>query len=349
MTLAEIVLGIGSSHTPQMSTSAEFWSEHAARDRRNAGLLTADGERRTYDEVLASAPRELELELAPAVWTAKFERAQAAVQTLARRLDGAGTDVVVVIGDDQNELFGASGIPAIGLYLGEELWDLPPDEERLARIPPDIRVASWAAHADAPDAYPVASGLSAHVAAELAARDFDLTVMTEQPAGHGLGHAFTFVRRRLQLATGVPVLPVLLNTYYPPNVPSAGRCYALGEALRDAIGSWPGNERVAVIASGGLSHFVVLEELDRTVLDALRRHDRERLAAIPREVLRSGTSETLNWIAAGGALAHLEMELVDYIPAYRSAAGTGVGMAFAVWDGSDRSAASSRTATFTHA
>jgi hypothetical protein len=47
--------------------------------------------------------------------------------------------------------------------------------------------------------------------------------------------------------------------------------------------------------------------------------------------MRSGTSETLNWIAAGGAVEHLAMDLIDYVPAYRSPAGTGVGMAFAVW------------------
>jgi hypothetical protein len=47
--------------------------------------------------------------------------------------------------------------------------------------------------------------------------------------------------------------------------------------------------------------------------------------------MRSGTSESLNWIAAGAALEALDMTVVDYIPAYRSAAGTGVGMAFAIW------------------
>jgi hypothetical protein len=47
--------------------------------------------------------------------------------------------------------------------------------------------------------------------------------------------------------------------------------------------------------------------------------------------LQSGSSEILNWIAAGGALEGLRMELVDYIPGYRSEGGTGVGMAFAKW------------------
>ena len=47
--------------------------------------------------------------------------------------------------------------------------------------------------------------------------------------------------------------------------------------------------------------------------------------------LESGNSEIRNWIATAGAVEHLAMKLVDYVPCYRSEAGSGVGMAFAVW------------------
>jgi hypothetical protein len=56
------------------------------------------------------------------------------------------------------------------------------------------------------------------------------------------------------------------------------------------------------------------------------------VAALPLDRLESGTSEIRNWIAAAGALEGLDMHVVDYVPSYRSEAGTGVGMAFAVWD-----------------
>jgi OH-DDVA oxygenase/3-O-methylgallate 3,4-dioxygenase len=124
---------------------------------------------------------------------------------------------------------------------------------------------------------------------------------------------------------------VLLNTYFPPNVPSPGRCFALGAAIRRALVAWPGHERVAVMASGGLSHFVVLEEFDRQVLDALRARDSGALSAIPRRFFRSGTSETLNWITVGGMVDGAPMDLLDYIPGYRSPAGTGTGMGFVTW------------------
>ena len=331
--MAEVVLGVASSHTPQLSTSADYWKEHGARDRRNTRLLGSDGRYRTYDELLAAADPALAGELEPSVWRGKFDRAQAAIEALAQRLARAAPDVVVIVGDDQHELFGAEGVPAIGLFTGESLWDLPPDADHLARIPADIRAAGWAAHADAPDSYPVAAELSEHLAGVLTAREFDLTVMSRQPDGRSLGHAFTFVRRRLRLAPAVPIVPLLLNTYYPPNVPPPGRCWRLGQALRAGIGSWEKAARVVIVASGGLSHFVVAEDLDRAVLAGLEAGDAGAFGQIPVDQLRSGTSEILNWITAGGALGGLDFHLADYIPAYRSPAGTGVGMAFATWDG----------------
>jgi 3-O-methylgallate 3,4-dioxygenase len=329
--MAEVVLGLASSHTPQLSTSADFWAQHAIRDQRNTRLLGSDGRYHSYDELLATADPALAVELAPPVWRSKFDRSQVAVDLLARRLAAAEPDVVVIIGDDQHELFGAEGVPAIGLFTGEALWDLPPDAEHLARIPPDIRAAGWAAHADEPDSYPVAGAFGEHLAGVLTGREFDVTVMSQQPAGRSLGHAFTFVRRRLRLAATVPIVPVLLNTYFPPNVPAPGRCWRLGEALRAGIESWPGAARVAIVASGGLSHFVVIEDLDRRVLAGLESGDPAVFEQVPAQLLRSGTSEILNWITAGGALGGLAFDQVDYIPAYRSPAGTGVGMAFATW------------------
>ena len=88
---------------------------------------------------------------------------------------------------------------------------------------------------------------------------------------------------------------------------------------------------MAIVASGGLSHFFVDEELDRHVLQILAKKDADALMALPPAKLESGNSEIRNWVTAGGALEHLQMQLVDYVPSYRSEAGSGVGMAFAVW------------------
>ena len=92
-----------------------------------------------------------------------------------------------------------------------------------------------------------------------------------------------------------------------------------------------GAERIAIVASGGLSHFVTDEALDRGVLKAIVNGNREHLRAVPACALRSGSSEILNWILCAGALDHLHGHWSDYVPIYRTPAGTGIGMGFMTW------------------
>jgi hypothetical protein len=330
--MAEIVIGIASSHTPQLSSGVDMWLDHAERDRRNPLLLGKDARYHTYDELLAVADPALNRELAPQVWDDKYRRCQDAIEALAGYLAKAHADVAIVVGDDQRELFRDDGIPAFALFTGTELVDRPPGGEVLERMPKGIRAASWAAHSDREQNHPVQAELSAHVAERLPRDDFDITVLRRQPEGRSLGHAFTFPRYRLGLAPATPVVPVFVNTYYPPNVPSAARCYELGRALRRAVESWQASARVAVIASGGLSHFVVDEELDRLVLSGITDRDAGILGSLTRDQMRSGTSEILNWIVAAGALENLSATVLDYVPGYRTPAGTGAGMAFALWE-----------------
>jgi hypothetical protein len=330
--MAKIVLGLGTSHTPQLSTTTDWWEDHAARDRRNPFLLGRDGEAYVFDELVAvpewNVPPE---QLTPEVWDTLHERSQKAIASLGETLAGVAPDAVVVIGDDQSEMFLEDGQPTFAVYYGSEIFDIPLAEAKRASMPKGLLAASWAAHGEEVEAYDVPAALGEHVIGALMAEEFDVTALSRQPRDRSVGHAFTFVRRRLMGEQMIPILPVALNAYNPPNQPTPRRCFMFGRALRRAIESFPEDIRVAVVASGGLSHFVVDEELDNRVLTALRDRDVEALTTIPRRFMRSGTSETLNWIAAGGALEHLSMELVDYIPAYRSLAGTGVGMSFALW------------------
>lgn len=329
--MAKAVLGIGTSHSPQISSGTGWWAGHAERDLRNTFLVAEDGSVRGFEEMAAGNGTQFAAQLKPEVWEAKDARAQQAVASLTRQLSEAAPDVVVIVGDDQRELYEDDVNPAIGLFVGDELVDAGLTAERRARMPKDILPAQWAAHADEADAYPVAADLSVHLAEELSVAGFDLGVFSRQTPGRSLGHAFTFPRRRLGLSRDVPIVPLTINTYYGPNVPTPGRCWDLGAALRAALDSWHDSRTVALVASGGLSHFVISEELDTGVLDALGKADRDVIAGIPREVLRSGNSEILNWIVVGGALSDCDFQVADYIPAYRSLAGTGVGMAFAAW------------------
>ena len=78
---------------------------------------------------------------------------------------------------------------------------------------------------------------------------------------------------------------------------------------------------------------MVDEEFDRAVLDALQRDDAAALSRLPENMFQSGTSEIKNWMTVAGAMseAGLLMNLLDYVPCYRSEAGTGSAMGFAIW------------------
>ena len=80
--------------------------------------------------------------------------------------------------------------------------------------------------------------------------------------------------------------------------------------------------------------FVIDEDFDKRMLDAIKNRDTKTIFAEPESMFLSGTSETKNWITVAGILAEtdLEMNLIDYVPACRSEAGTGCGMAFATWE-----------------
>ncbi|MBE3557445.1 MAG: hypothetical protein IMW91_10380 [Firmicutes bacterium] len=318
--MARVVLGIGTSHSPQVNTTPDVWALHADRDAHNPEL--------DFEGLARQAPAWMANQLRPEVWQEKYETCQSAVETLSRALHDAQPDVVLVIGDDQEELFLDDGKPAIAVFHGTSVQDLPADP---LKMHPSFRPALWAMHGEQPEAYPTNAELGYHLVSSLTASGFDVTALTRQPEGRTLGHAYTFVRRRLMRDRVVPMVPLFLNCYYPPNQPSPGRCYDLGRALRYAIDAWPQEVRVALVASGGLSHFVIDEMLDQQVLEGLKTHDREKLAAIPDEKLQSGSSEIRNWIAVGGAMDGLDMEVVAYVPGYRSMAGTGCAMTFALW------------------
>lgn len=118
----------------------------------------------------------------------------------------------------------------------------------------------------------------------------------------------------------------------PPNKPSPERCWQLGKALAQGIAEWPENKRIALVASGGLTHWGIDEGLDHQVLDAILDRRPESLRKLDPGLLTAGTSEVRAWITVASALADFSPQLVDYVPAYRSPAGTGVGMGFLTWN-----------------
>lgn len=327
--MARIVLGIGTSHSPMLTLEGEDWHNRAAADRANKKLSLADGRLVDYDTLVSLRGEPHGEQATPERFRAIAQRCQAHLDRLAAAIASAKPDVIVIVGDDQNELYTPGNTPAIAVYFGAEVKTHSFDDE----IPDWMKTVAKGYGMDETHVYPGHPQLAEAIIAGLIDRDVDLGVANAvpDPDKAGFGHAFGFPAERLFGGREIPMVPLMLNTYFPPNVLSPSRCHDIGRKLRDAIEAAPDDLRVAVLASGGLSHFVVEEEIDRQLLDGLSDPNGAALRSLPRRALLEGSSEILNWVLTAGAVSHLPLAWVEYEPIRRTPAGTGIGCGFAVW------------------
>ncbi|RQH06402.1 protocatechuate 3,4-dioxygenase [Paraburkholderia dinghuensis] len=329
--MARLVAGFGSSHSIMLVCQREDW-QHGFKqvDPKNPYYFDRLGNPTTYEELLKIAPADSEAMVTAEKMGERYDQAEAAMDELGERIRAAKLDVLLVVGDDQTELFRTTNNPAFAIYYGETIRNAKrvnsPNESWYARA------RTMRQEPDADVHYPVKADMAKWLIRELCDRDFDIAAMDGLERDQYEGHAFSFVHRRLMGgATDLPVIPVIINTFDDPNQPTPRRCIQLGRALRELIEAYPEDLRVGVLASGGLSHFVVDEELDNNIIDAIRRKDSDWLAALDPKKLQAGSSEIRNWIIGVETLKSLDLEWVTYVPGYRTAALTGTGLAFASW------------------
>lgn len=329
--MAELVLGIGTSHGPMLVTPPEEWGARIPFDKENRHPYK--GKVWTYDELVAERSGEgLAEQITPEVWTAKQSACRKAIDKLAVEFEKARPDIAVIVGNDQMEVFTEDLVPALAVLAGDTIINQPMSEERLARVPKTVINSLNGYIPSEKTTYDSVPDLGRHLIQSTVDDGFDVTKLSRLP-GDETPHAFGFVFRQIMHDDVIPTVPVFINTFYPPNQPSARRCYEFGKSLRRAIESWDSNARVALFASGGLTHFVIDEEVDRTFFNCLRDRSIEDLTRLGEDIYQDGTSEIKNWIPVAGAMADLnfDMELVDYVPCYRSEAGTGNAMGFVCW------------------
>jgi 3-O-methylgallate 3,4-dioxygenase len=335
--MARITLGLGTSHGPMLSTGPEIWPQRVKADRANPQHFYR-GKTYTFDELVALRSAEnLASQITPEVSRERYSRCQQAIRKLADILDANRPDVAVVVGNDQMEVFTREHVPAFAVFWGEYVEGIPRTPEFLATLQPGIAAAEADRTPTEYTQYPTLPALGRHIIEHAMKEDFDVAQITKLTTGeigsNAVPHAWGFVYRRIMRDKVMPHVPVFVNTFYPPNQPPSARCFRFGRAIARAISSWPSDQTVAVIASGGLTHWVLDEEFDHQVLEAFKRGDEEKLSRIPEGIFQAGTSEIKNWITVAGILAEtpLKMNIVDYVPCYRSEAGTGNAMAFAYW------------------
>jgi 3-O-methylgallate 3,4-dioxygenase len=332
--MAEIVLGLGTSHGPMLVTPPEQWGQRVEADRANP-RHPYKGKTYTYDELKAlRAGEHLEREVTQEVWNRRHAACRAAIDELSRVFFEVKPDIAVIVGNDQMEMFTEAVIPAFSVYWGEIIENRFPPAEELAKLEPGLEVAQEGRIPREGATYPGVPELGRHIIAHVMADGFDVAALRGlRPGRTAIPHAYGFVYRQVMKDKVVPNVPVALNTFYPPNQPTVTRCYDFGKSLVAAIRSWPSDLRVALIASGGLSHFVIDEDVDRAVMECLKTRRIGDLAAFDESIFQSGTSELKNWVPVAGAMADLGLDLtvVDYVPCYRSEAGTGNAMGFVYW------------------
>ncbi|MBI1845925.1 MAG: extradiol ring-cleavage dioxygenase [Candidatus Rokubacteria bacterium] len=234
------------------------------------------------------------------------ERLYAGFRELERRLAATRPDLLVMFVNDHLQNFPYSNMPAFCVGLAPS-YDAPsPGGSRLMKIPPrKLRGAP----------------------------DFGTALLE-----HGLEHGFDFAYSHeieswdelavpLHFLTpegDVPVAPIYTNCGAPP-LPTVRRCHAMGALVGEFVRSRPTGERVALVATGGISHWVGTPQTgringawDHRILDHIARADVEPLLRLTTDDIEreggNGGQEIRNWLALLGAVPGWKGEALAYEP-----------------------------------
>jgi aromatic ring-opening dioxygenase catalytic subunit (LigB family) len=255
----------------------------------------------------------------------RYARVRNGLIELKRIIDDSKPDALIVIGDDQNENFTSQNVPQFAIYTGAEaaFFDRLFKEEKTYRC-------------DAAIARVILDG-----AVE---GGFDLSFSESFPDKRLISHAHVEPLMRILLPNAdVPIVPIYVNAIHPPG-PTPSRCYAFGQMLGDIIRNHLAGKRIAIYASGGLSHFTagypwrhyrgpfgygcISEDFDRKVLRWIADGQGSKLAELSSaELLDHGEIELRSWIVLAGAVGAVPARVLAYEPLYRGL----MGMAVAEW------------------
>lgn len=202
-------------------------------------------------------------------------------------------DIAVVVFNDHGNVFFLDRVPTFAVGCAEEYR--PVDEGWGPRAIPPFRGAvdfSW------------------HLIDQLVDNRFDPMICQEIEVDHGIQVPMELFWGRPE-AWPVRVVPIFVNVIQPP-IPLPSRCYEMGRVLRRAIESFPGDERVVVLGTGGLSHQLqgaragfVNPKADEAFLRDIA-EDPDRLAEMSREayieMFGSEGAELMMWLVMRGAM-----------------------------------------------
>lgn len=237
-------------------------------------------------------------------------RLDRAWREMAADIADADPDVVVLVGTDHHETFGLENYPTfcLGAAAAHDAWN----EHGI----PGNTVAGD-------------EGVGLSLLGSLIARGFDASRSQEMTLDHG----YMVPIQRIGLEQR-RIVPVFVNCNTPP-LPSLQRCRDLGVALREAIAELPENLKVAVIGTGGVSHWVGLprtgeinEDWDRRVLNSFTRGDLEAVLSMTDEDIADGAGngalEIRTWVVAAACAGTAGGRLLAYAPMHAWVTGIGI-------------------------
>ena len=223
-------------------------------------------------------------------------RVHAAFGRVRARLAALRLDAIAVVAGDHVEAFFLDRVPAIAVYVGAE---------------------AAGAFGHYRYRFPIHEPLARAVLEQGIERGFDLLYTQDAP----LDYAFFVPLHFTMPEPAVPLVPLHVNVYLPPQ-PTPRRCYEWGRALGEILRARP--ERIALMASGGLSHFPGTDryaspdfDFDRRLLDALAAGRGHELAAITAQELdKAGNVELRTWITLLGAIGAAPADVYCYEPSW---------------------------------
>jgi len=298
--MAQLAAAFGSSHSVMLAAELQDWLRGFRQSDLRMKYYDREGRPRSYAEVLAQAPANIAELVADDAITSRYHQVQEAMKRLRAEIAQAKLDALVVVGAT------STSSSRIRTCLDRDLLRRKHPQRR-PRQREKIQLAGGLVQPRADAALrgrgrrrlslPQAARAQAHRG--LVEREFDVAAVAGLADGQNEGHAYSFIHRWYLKGEGARMLPIVPIFLTPTTAQSAAaqRCVKFGKALKELIESFPEDLRIGVLASGGLSHFVVEEKLDHAVIEALRKKDLDFLAGLERSNSRRAAprSATGSW------------------------------------------------------
>lgn len=252
----------------------------------------------------------------------RYERIKTGLATVRERFDALHPDVLLIIGDDQDENYSEDNLPQLSVFTGPAFTATDPRTKTTGRYENDVELA-------------------AHLLAFGVEQRFDLASTARFHDDCLRSHAHYEPLTHLEPAGRYRVLPLFVNGIHIP-APTPRRCYEFGAMLREAIEQFPDDRRIVVYASGGMSHFSagfpwehytgtntigsVCADFDRAVMADLRTGNGAKTVYLSsKDLLDHGDVEMRQTIVLAGMLGERKPMFLEYEPFHRGIMGMAVG------------------------